>query len=74
MEGDHSQLGPDLEPDRVLAAADADGQKLELVRDPDGFFVITLDGLARPGYRWPAECVEDCVKIYLALLRHRPEA
>ena len=57
---------------RVLAAASPRGLKLEMIREPDGWFAIMLDGKAESRYRWPADHLEQCVDMYLSLLRHRP--
>lgn len=60
------------ESERVLAGASAGGQKLEMLRDPCGWLVITVDGADRAGYRWPAEQLEQCVAVYMAMLRNPP--
>jgi hypothetical protein len=61
------------EPVSVLAAGTASGQRMELVLEPDGFLAITLDGLQCQGCRWPAAMLEECVSLYLTLLRNRSE-
>lgn len=55
----------------VLAAGTAAGKRLEMVLDSDGSLAITLDGSACPGCRWPAHRLEQCVSLYLTLLRNQ---
>lgn len=57
----------------VLAAGTAAGKRLEMVMDRDGSLAITLDGAACPGCRWPAHRLEQCVSLYLTLLRNQTE-
>lgn len=57
---------------RVLAAGSAAGMKLEMVRQPDGWLVITADGRPVSNFRWPADELEHCVALYMAMLRNRP--
>lgn len=61
------------EPLSVLSAGTASGQRLDLVLDPDGFLAITLDGNPCQGCRWPGTMLEECVSLYLTLLRNRSE-
>jgi hypothetical protein len=61
------------EPVSVLSAGTASGRRLDLVLDPDGFLAITLDGLPCQGCRWPTAMLEECVSLYLSLLRNRSE-
>lgn len=61
----------DNEPVSVLAAAMASGKRLEMVREPDGSLAITLDGLPCPGCRWPAPLLEQCVTLYLMMLKNQ---
>ena len=60
------------EPLRVLAAGQGDGRRLEVIQQTDGTLAIAVDGRTDEGYRWPADKLEDCVNVYLALLRVRP--
>ena len=57
----------------VLAAGTGAGKRLEMVRGHDGFLSITLDGATCPGCRWPAAGIEQCVSLYLTLLRNQTE-
>jgi hypothetical protein len=57
----------------VLAAGTPAGKRLEMVMDADGFLTITLDGAACLGCRWPAAGLEQCVRLYLMLLRTQAE-
>lgn len=57
----------------VLAAGTSAGKRLEMVMDRDGSLAITLDGTACPGCRWPAKSLEQCVSLYLTLLRNQTE-
>jgi hypothetical protein len=61
------------EPVSVLSAGTVSGQRLELVAEPDGFLAITLNGATFQGCRWPAAMLEECVSLYLTLLRNRSE-
>ena len=61
-----------VDADRVLAAASPTGRRLEMVREPDGWLAIVMDGRAESRYRWPADGLEQCVDTYLSLLRQRP--
>jgi hypothetical protein len=61
-----------MEPLRVLAAGQGDGRRLEVIQQTDGSLAIAVDGRTDDGYRWPADKLEDCVNVYLALLRVRP--
>ena len=61
------------EPVSVLSAGTVSGRRLELVLDPDDSLAITLDGLPCQGCRWPATMLEECVSLYLTLLRNRSE-
>ena len=54
---------------QVRAAATAAGRMVEMLRDPSGWLVITIDGTAEAGYRWPAEQLEHCVAVYMGMLR-----
>lgn len=60
------------EPLRVLAAGQGTGRMLEVIQQPDGMLAIAVDGRMDDGYRWPLDRLEDCVNVYLALLRLRP--
>lgn len=62
------QTASDNQSDRVLAAS-ASGQKLEIIRDSDGWLTITFNGQAGPGCRWPNERLDQCVAVFMALLR-----
>ena len=57
----------------VLAAGTLAGKRLAMVRETDGDLTITLDGAACPGCRWPAAGIEQCVSLYLTLLRNQTE-
>lgn len=57
----------------VLAAGTPAGKRLEMVMDREGFLTITLDGAACPGCRWPSAGLEQCVRLYLALLKNQAE-
>jgi hypothetical protein len=57
----------------VLAAGTSAGKRLEMVKERDGFLSITLDGSTCPGCRWPAAGIEQCVSLYLTLLRSQTE-
>ena len=56
---------------RVLAAGRASGQRLEVVQYNDGSVAIAVDGRSGDDYRWPSACLEQCMTVYLGLLRHR---
>lgn len=62
------------ESDRVLAAGSLAGLKLEMIQQQDGWLVITANGKPATDFRWPAEKLEQCVSVYLAMLRNRPHA
>ena len=64
----------EADPNRVLAAGNAAGLKLEMVRQPDGWLVITANGRPVSDFRWPADELEQCVALYMAMLRNRPHA
>jgi len=55
------------EAEQVLLARSAHGHRVALVRHSDDGLAITVDG--RPHFRWPATCVDSCVRVYLDLLR-----
>jgi hypothetical protein len=57
----------------VLAAGTLAGKRLEMVKERDGFLAITLDGATCPGCRWPAAGIEQCVSLYLTLLRNQTD-
>ena len=57
---------------RVLASADAAGHEVKVVEDPSHSLRILFDGHAQPAYCWPAGEVDQCMRTYLGLLRHRP--
>ena len=57
----------------VLAAGTLAGKRLAMVRQQDGDLAITLDGAICPGCRWPAAGIEQCVSLYLTLLRNQTE-
>lgn len=63
-----------MEPLRVLAAGQGEGRRLEVIQQTDGSLAIAVDGRTDEGYRWPADKLEDCVSVYLTLLRLRPVA
>jgi len=62
------------DPNRVLATGSAAGLKLEMIRQPDGWIVITANGRPLTDHRWPAAELEQCVTLYMAMLRNRPHA
>jgi hypothetical protein len=62
------QAAPNDRSDRVLAGS-ASGQKLEMIRDSNGWLTITFNGEAGPGCRWPNERLDQCVAVFMALLR-----
>lgn len=66
-------LSSDRDSVAVLAAGTAAGKRLEMVMDRDGSLAITLDGAACPGCRWPSHRLEQCVSLYLTLLRSQTE-
>ena len=55
--------------DPLLAGRSNVGQRVEMVREPDGSVAILFDGLHSLGCHWPADQTEDCVSVFLALLR-----
>ena len=59
---------------RVLTGATSTGQKLEMVRQGDGSLSIIFDGNANPACSWPADKLEQCVSVYLTLLRSQEPA
>ena len=61
----------DVKQPRVLAAGRAEGQRLEVVQYQDGSVAIAVDGHSGDDYRWPGACLEQCMTVYLGLLRHR---
>lgn len=62
----------EAESERVLAAAGVSGEKLAMVSEPDGWVAITWNGNASPGCRWPVDRLDQCVTVFLAMLRNRP--
>jgi hypothetical protein len=58
----------------VLAAGTPAGKRLAMVMEHDGHLAITLDGATCPGCRWPAAGIEQCVSLYLTLLRNQTES
>lgn len=53
----------------VLAVELPAGRKLEMVECSDGGVAITVDGAGTPEWRWPMERLEDCVVVFLALVK-----
>ena len=53
----------------VLTGETSSGQKLEMIRQGDGSLSITFDGNSNPACIWPNDKLEQCVAVYLAILR-----
>ena len=61
------------EPQKVLARGTVDGQRLELVQDAAGGVGILQDGQPLEGIDLSAAGLDTCVRMYLRLLRQRPQ-
>lgn len=56
---------------RILACACPNGHEAEVLQYQDGSVAIRLDGAIPDSFRWPANQVDLCMRMYVGLLRHR---
>lgn len=66
MSGDVSHAVAGL----VLFRGANEGQRLEVIEESDGRIAIAVDGRVTDGWRWPSGSVEQCLRVYMGMLRN----